>query len=248
MTLYIGTAGWAIPAPCRPAFPAEGTTLQRYAARLPASEINSCFHRTHRPETYARWAASVGFGFRFSVKLPKSITHTQRLIRCAALLERFFAEIAGLGDGCGPVLVQLPPSLAFDAAIADAFFADLARHATTPLALEPRHATWFTPAVESFLADRTIARVAADPAKGATPGDTPPSPGGWPGLQYYRLHGSPRPYWSSYPDEWLHTLATKIRAPAAAENWIIFDNTASGAAMPNALRLIELLEPMVPLR
>src|SRR5688572_17535989 len=76
---YIGCAGWSLPKKFADAFPAEGSHLVRYAARLPAVEINSSFYRPHRPTTYEKWAASVPTGFRFSVKVPKWITHERRL-------------------------------------------------------------------------------------------------------------------------------------------------------------------------
>jgi len=43
--LFIGTAGWSIPALVRDAFPLEGTALQRYAAVMGCTEVNSSFHR-----------------------------------------------------------------------------------------------------------------------------------------------------------------------------------------------------------
>ena len=73
--------------------PPHGSNLARYAARFAAVEINSSFYRPHRPETYARWADSVPAGFRFAVKLPKSITHEKRLQEFGAELDRFAAEV-----------------------------------------------------------------------------------------------------------------------------------------------------------
>src|SRR6185312_17112458 len=84
--------------------------------------INSSFYRPHRPATYARWAASVPAGFRFAVKVPKEITHTRRLVATAEPLRRFLAEASALGDKIGPLLVQLPPSLAYDSDVAAGFF------------------------------------------------------------------------------------------------------------------------------
>ena len=75
----IGCAGWSIHKDVAGAFPDEGSHLERYAAVFPAVEINSSFYRPHQPQTYARWAASVPEAFRFSVKLPRSITHDARL-------------------------------------------------------------------------------------------------------------------------------------------------------------------------
>src|SRR6185436_11229797 len=97
----------------------EGGHLARYSRRFNASEINSSFHRPHRPVTYARWAACVPEDFRFSVKVPRAITHERRLSDAADLFAGFLAELAPLEDKLGPLLVQLPPSLAFDAALAE---------------------------------------------------------------------------------------------------------------------------------
>ena len=91
--IRIGTAGWSIPKSSAQEFDGQGTHLQRYAQCLPAVEINSSFYRPHKPETYARWAASVPAGFRFSVKIPKDITHTCRLIGIDQQLGRFLGEV-----------------------------------------------------------------------------------------------------------------------------------------------------------
>ncbi len=235
----IGTAGWSIPLKDAGSFPAEGTSLERYAARFGCAEINSSFHRPHRPATYERWAAAVPEPFRFSVKLAKTITHKQRLVDCEPLLEAFLDEIAGLGSKAAIILVQLPPSLAFNVEVAAAFFDSLRARTSAALACEPRHASWFEEGAERLLSDRRIARVAADPVKAEGAGE----PGGWRGLSYYRLHGSPVPYRSSYEPERLDAYARAMAADleVGREVWCIFDNTASSAATGNALDLQELL-------
>jgi len=70
------------------------------------------------------------------------------------------------------------------------------------------------------------------------------APGGWPGLVYLRLHGSPRTYWSAYESDLLARLARRMRqAEAQAEEvWCIFDNTAGGRATANALELSRRLD------
>lgn len=235
----IGCAGWTLPAAVQPAFPAEGSHLERYAARFPAVEINSSFHRPHRPSTYAKWAASVPPGFRFCAKLPKTITHERRLVDADEALAAFLGEAGALGSTLACLLVQLPPSLAFDADVCERFFTSL--RAATPVAAvcEPRHASWFTPEVDGLLDAWHIAGVAADPARVAAAAE----PGGWRGMAYYRLHGSPRTYYSSYTDEYLDALASRIREDvnAGRETWCIFDNTAAGAAAQNALDLVTRL-------
>ena len=61
---------------------------------------------------------------------------------------------------------------------------------------------------------------------------------------YYRLHGSPRIYHSEYPVTYLERVAGELLAAVerGAEGWCIFDNTASGAAVANAIALQELLK------
>jgi uncharacterized protein YecE (DUF72 family) len=228
----IGYAGWSIPRQYAEHFPDQGTHLERYAQRLPAVEINSSFYRPHRPETYARWAASVPDSFRFAIKVPKEITHTRRLSDVADPLERFLSEIRALGTTLGPLLVQLPPSLRFDPAVVTAFFSTLRARFRGSVVCEPRHTSWFTDRAEQVLLSAQVARAAADPA--LVPAAA--QPGGWPGLVYYRLHGSPEMYTSAYSATELDTLTQRLRATAqAVPTWCIFDNTALGAATANAL-------------
>ena len=232
-SVRIGTAAWSIPKEHAAAFPTTGSHLERYGAVLNAVEINSSFYRPHRTATYERWAASVPEHFRFAVKIPKAMTHEHRLQDVGELLDRFLSEVSGLGSKLGPLLLQLPPSLRFEDGIADAFLRELRSRVEGPLVCEPRHATWFTPEIEALLDELRISRVAADPA----PVEGAAEPGGWRGLSYYRLHGSPRIYYSAYDPEFLAGIAERIARDAAAaiETWCIFDNTAAFAATGDAL-------------
>jgi uncharacterized protein YecE (DUF72 family) len=229
----IGTAAWSIPREHAAPFPVAGSHLERYAAVLNAVEINSSFYRPHRTATYERWAASVPEDFHFAVKIPKAITHERRLADVDDLLDRFLSEAGGLGPKLGPLLVQLPPSLSFQDGIADRFLGDLRSQVQGSIVCEPRHASWFTPEVEALLNELRIARVAADPAPVAGADE----PGGWRGLSYYRLHGSPKIYYSAYSPEYLAAIAEVLARNAAAgiETWCIFDNTAAFAATGDAL-------------
>lgn len=235
MKSIVGTAGWSIARGEAEHFPAEGSALERYAAVFGGAEINSSFHRSHRASTWERWAASVPPDFRFSAKLPKTVTHGQKLADCSGLLAAFLEEVTPLGAKLEVLLVQLPPSLAFDAALAEDFFADLRRRTTAAIACEPRHPSWFEVGADALLARAQVARVAADPA--VVPAAA--LPGGWRGFDYWRLHGSPAMYRSAYGPERLLPYAQAL-AGAAAEGrraWCMFDNTASSAATGDALWL-----------
>lgn len=151
MPVRFGTAGWSIPRAAAPAFPGDGTQLQRYAAVMGCVEINSSFHRSHRVQTYERWATSTPAHFRFAVKLPRRITHELRLAGTASLLAQFATEAGGLGRKWAVALVQLPPSLALDADVAGAFFETLHRAFDGAVVCEPRHASWFTSEADTLL-------------------------------------------------------------------------------------------------
>lgn len=233
MMIHLGCAGWSLSRQYADEFPLPGSHLQRYAARLDAVEINSSFYRAHLPATYARWACSVPEHFRFAVKLPRLITHELRLEGCEVVLDAFLGQCRQLGDRLGCLLVQLPPSLAHDAGRDRRFFEVLREHYAGPVAVEPRHASW--QAAQSMLIDLRIAQVAASPSRFAADAQ----PAGWPGLVCWRLHGEPRIYHSEYSQQYLEQLAERLQRShaAGADTWCIFDNTASGAALGNALTL-----------
>lgn len=245
MSVQIGTAGWSIPRQIAGQFPVTGSGLERYAERFSVAEINSSFHRPHRVSTWQRWHDSVPPDFRFSVKLPKTITHQAKLRDCEDLLTEFLAQAHTLAEKLAVLLVQLPPKLELDASVADRFFSDLSARTPASLACEPRHPSWFTPEAHDFLNRHKVARVAADPAicEGAA------EPGGWAGLAYWRLHGSPVIYRSSYSDRIDHYAhRVLVSAERAQSTWCIFDNTASSAGAGDALALIEAVRSSTPER
>jgi len=236
----IGTAGWSL-SRSLDGFPAEGTSLERYAAVFNCAEINSSFYRPHQPKTYARWAASTPANFRFAVKIPKTITHARRLVDCGEPLAQFLAECGALGGKLGPLLIQLPPSLAFDAAVVEPFLAHWRKTTSGPTVVEPRHPSWFEAPADALLRAFEIARVGADPA--VVPAAA--QPGGWRGLTYRRLHGSPMMYATAYDDGRLEPLAQRMADEA--QSWCVFDNTRSSAATTDALKLRALMAPSPPI-
>ena len=244
--IRVGTAGWSISREAASAFQGDGQHLVRYAKVLGCAEINSSFHRSHRTEVYRRWADLTPPGFRFSVKLPRAITHERRLRRARDPLLRFLAEVSGLGDRLAVLLVQLPPSFAFESRPVRRFFTLLREFFPGAVVCEPRHPSWFTPVADRALIAHAVGRVAADPA----PVPLAREPGGWLGtggngggaVVYYRWHGAPRTYWSRYEPAWLRAQADRLkRWPPDTDCWCVLDNTASGGAISNALELQAML-------
>jgi uncharacterized protein YecE (DUF72 family) len=235
--IHIGTAGWSLSSRYQDSFPGEGSHLQRYARRFDIVEINTSFYRHHQPQTYARWASCVPDNFRFSLKTPNTLTHEGALTADAEVLARLAEEVGELGDKLAVILVQLPPKLEFDASGAKRFFRAFQKRIDVQLACEPRHPSWSSSEARALLAGCHVARVAADPAPfvGAA------LPDGWESLAYFRWHGKPRKYYSDYDSESLGALRAQLAEAdqRASDVWMIFDNTALGHALGNALTLQE---------
>nr|WP_263010001.1 DUF72 domain-containing protein [Stenotrophomonas maltophilia] len=222
------------------AFGQGNSVLQRYATRLPMVEINSSFYRPHLPSTYARWAASVPDYFRFAVKMPRSISHEHRLRDAMPPLQRFLDGVLALGDRLGPLLLQLPPSLAYEPATAEGFLHGLRARTQVDVACEPRHPSWFTMEADALLSDHGVARVAADPARAPSAA----IPGGDRTWSYWRWHDQPQIYRSAYSEQTLAGLARELELESDTQRsvWFVLDNTALGHATSNALRLQALLQ------
>jgi uncharacterized protein YecE (DUF72 family) len=231
---FIGTAGWSISKSSAHRFPVTGSALARYASVFNGVEINSSFYRRHRPDTWQRWADSVPDHFRFAVKAPKRVTHDLQLVGSEPVLDEFFGDITPLGEKLGPVLLQLPPKLAFDAVAAAKFFRHLRSAFGGRVVIEPRHQSWGGPEASALLSRHQVSRVAADPV--AVERKQPDMDE----FLYLRLHGSPKIYYSKYGPEEVGRHAGMLSA-AAPDSWCIFDNTASGAALVNALEMLDLI-------
>ena len=212
-------------------FPAEGSGLTRYASTFDFVEVNVTFYRAVREATFASWAEQTPEDFRFSVKLSRAVTHAARLSGNARL-EEALAPMRALGDKLAAVLVQLPPSLAFDADRVEAFLIRLRATYEGMVAWEPRHPGWDGEEASSLLAVHGVTRV-------LTEIPTPQTPRGEHGC-YVRLHGTPRRYRSSYSDADLSALAAWLADGTSPAN-VVFDNTAGPAGVANALSLQSLV-------
>jgi uncharacterized protein YecE (DUF72 family) len=237
--IRVGLAGWSNPPAKRLQRNPDQSHLSYYAAHFGCVEINSSFYRPHQGATYARWRDETPAPFRFSVKMPRSVTHESHLKRCANEVSRFYEGIAELRSKLAVVLVQLPPSLEFNAHTVRAFFSSVPHLRGTKIVCEPRHPSWFSGAAENALQEAGVSRVAADPAR--CPGAE--VPGGLRRFAYFRWHGSPRMYYSKYSEAQLATFAAAVARTNAIETWCVFDNTARHAAWDDALQFMAALRP-----
>ena len=167
METRLGTQAWSYPEWVG-SFYEPGTTsgeyLRAYAREFGTVEVDTTFYGTPPPERLARWSSVVPEAFRFSLKLPRAITHDGALsVATRSEMRRFFDVARTLGDRLGCVLVQLPPEFARDRgnslSVRDAVRAmprDLA------IAFEFRDPSWYDAALARFLADHGVALALLD--------------------------------------------------------------------------------------
>lgn len=260
--IRIGISGWRY-APWRGRFYPPGLTQARelaFASRqFPVIELNGSFYSLQRPASYERWAADTPDGFVFAVKGPRYVTHMLRLRDVRPAVANFLASgVLALGQKLGPILWQLPPNMAFDAEVLDAFLALLPHDTDAALALaeerdsrmrgkewlepvlppmrlrhalEVRHDSFRHPELIALLQERRVALVAADTA------------GLWPEVGdvtadfvYLRLHGASKLYFSGYSDAQLSLWAQHIRTWAAGATPSHIDRIAPQHTPPQSPR------------
>jgi len=231
---YIGTAGWYIPKEFSEFFQHNGTHLEKNSKVFNITEINQTFYKLPKDSTFSKWAKITPNNFKFSVKLHRKFTHFKRLGDVEGLKD-FLTSISNLQNKLFSILVQLPPSLEFEKDNFEKFFSYFRKIYKGYIALEARNRSWIDS--DELLKKYKIARVATDPSRF----DLDKEPGGYKEISYFRLHGSPKIYYSEYSQTFLNELAAKIKKLKSKNNVIIFDNTAGKVAIKNALELKEIL-------
>jgi uncharacterized protein YecE (DUF72 family) len=239
LPVHIGTSGWSYdhwqhvfyPEDCR-----RSQWLAFYTGHFTTVELNASFYRLPTVGTFENWRLTTPAHFIWAVKASRYITHIKRLHDPADSLARFFEAVRLLQEKLGPVLFQLPPTLAFDENRAREFFSALAVYAHR-CALEVRHASWLEDRPLTMLSDFNIALCISD-----TAGRHPYCDALTADFAYVRLHGSRHLYGSNYFEDELVAWAEKIRT-WSRETFVYFDNDFRGYAPRNALRMKEILAP-----
>ncbi len=252
---------------------AKTRELEYMTTQFNTLEVNSSFYRLMSPNTWRKWGNEAPSAFQYSVKGWRQITHYSRLKDSDQHLATFLdSGPLQLEDKLGPFLWQLPPSLKFDAEVLDTFLGSLPRtfgearavaaNAEPPPegtrqpktiypnlepapadrvirhVLEPRSEGFGSPEALAILREQGVALVHSDIA-----GRYPTFDENTTDLEYVRLHGSPRLYFSSYADNVLQEWAARIKEWLAEgkRTYFYFDNTGAGAAPLNAQELVRLV-------
>ncbi len=160
---WLGCSGWSYDDWVGPFYP-SGTPavefLPRYSRVFRTVEVDSSFYRAPSSFLTRRWATVTPEGFRFSLKIPRDVTHPQPDTNGVAALESFLTNIGPLRSAgrLGPIVLQYPAS--FRSREYGRLSATLnAVPREYLLAVELRHDSWWTPETRRMLEERGAALV-----------------------------------------------------------------------------------------
>ena len=246
--LLLGTSGWDYPEWVGRVYPPRGASdkLQYYATLFPIVEVNSTFYRLPPASVAASWVRRTPGKFRFAAKFPQTITHDLRLVGTDEELKRFLAVLKPIRDAgkFAAALLQLPPSLPFEAATVRQFYETLPRD--LPVAVEFRERSWLVPESYALLREFGLAHVIVDaPHLPIALEVTAP-------FAYIRWHGHGSPLWYDYTYSSEELLAWVPRVRALTERvatiYGFFNNHFRGDAAVNCRSLADELGIPPPAR
>lgn len=235
--ILLGTSGWDYPEWVGRVYPPRDVKdrLHYYASLFPIVEVNSTFYRLPAPSVAASWVRRTPSRFKFAVKFPQIITHDLRLVGTDEELARFLAVLRPIREAgkFAAALLQLPPSLPFDAGTVRNFYTLLPRD--LPVAVEFRERSWLVPESYALLEEFGLAYVVLDGPH--LPIDLRVTAK----FAYVRWHGHGNPTWYDYTYSAAELAAWVPRVRTLAENaeqvYGFFNNHFRGDASTNGQTL-----------
>lgn len=208
--------------------------FEYYCTHFNTFEMNGTFYKFPTLKIMENWHLKTPEDFLFSVKAPKEITHSKKLIGCEELIKDFYDVCKnGLKHKLGPILFQFPPSYHYSPESLDFLISQLDLEYQN--VVEFRHHSWRIPDVWEALAKSNITFCSVShPQLPETIFTELPA-------IYIRFHGRPRMFYSSYSTEELTKITAIISENINAKpTFIYFNNTASTAGILNALEIKSL--------
>jgi uncharacterized protein YecE (DUF72 family) len=137
----------------------DSEKLGFYAKVFDTVEINSSFYAIPKPSAFESWYRQVPVHFKFSLKMPRDVTHVHNLSSSSfPVVEEFISRVAILKNKAGIVLIQLPASFKLTGATANnltEFLKFLPRDRR--FAIELRSPEWFGSETFDLLAEHNVA-------------------------------------------------------------------------------------------
>jgi uncharacterized protein YecE (DUF72 family) len=197
-------------------------------------ELNNTFYRLPDRPAFEAWAAQVPAGFMFAVKASRYLTHVRRLRDPEEPVTRLLERADGLGQACGPFLVQLPPNLRADAHALDRTLRAFGRRR---VAVELRHPSWHTDDVRRVLEAHAAACCWADRL-----GRLPPrwKTADWGYVRFHEGRAAPRPCYGR--TALVHAAEEITTAFGPSEDvYVYFNNDPRACAVKNARSFTRLV-------
>jgi uncharacterized protein YecE (DUF72 family) len=230
--VHIGTSGWLYRHWRGVFYPSklpQREWLEYFADRFQTVEVNNTFYNLPERSVFEQWRKRTPRDFVFTLKMSRYLTHIKRLSDPAEPVARFLERAIGLGSKRGPILIQLPPSLSIDTGLLDATLA--AFGPTERVAVEFRHASWFTAETRSVLERRRAALCLADSPRRRQPWWRTAD---WGMVRFHEGRGSRAPGYEA--------AALSLWARRIADMWdphhdvfVYFNNDAGGYALRDAV-------------
>lgn len=243
--MLLGTCGWSYQEWVGLFYPNNRVAkLPFYAKVFDTVEVDSSFYKMPTRSMVKGWEKATGQSFRFSLKLPKTITHGKGLIGVEDELEAFLGVIKPLQDAdkLGCVLIQLGPNFTFDrVARLESFLAALPEDIR--FAVEFRHDSWNRDDTWDLLKRYNVANTITD-----SPIEFLANPVITADHAYVRWHGRGKKIWYNYnySEEELLAWAQKMKAimSKAPLTYAYFNNHYNAKAPANTLQLLQMIDTM----
>lgn len=241
MEWRIGCSGYHYPEWKRIFYPddiPQRKWFEYYCEHFNTLELNATYYKFPRPEVLRKWHSRAPKDFLFTVKAPRHITHFKKFNKAQRMLEDFIgAAREGLGEKLGCILFQFPANFHFDTERLGRITGLLDRSIKN--VVEFRHESWWNPEVYEALTQAGII------FSGMSHPNLPEEVVRTTDTLYYRFHGVPHLYISSYEAEKLEKAVHEMLSHRPiGEAFIYFNNTAEGHAVSNARELQGICEPV----
>jgi uncharacterized protein YecE (DUF72 family) len=202
--------------------------FEYYAEHFNTLELNVTFYRFPKVPMLKSWYDRSPANFTFAVKAPRAITHFKKLNDCGKFFKDFYQTVEkGLKEKAACILFQFPPNYCYTENRLEKIVSNLYKQFSN--IVEFRHYSWWNENVYKTLEQHKITfcgmshPLLPDKVIANSP------------ILYYRMHGVPDLYRSSYSTAYLKKIVHEIKSQAMVKQaFIYFNNDYDAVAIRNA--------------